>query len=90
MLRTAAGWGGLTTGAALPIQVVIRRSVLYVPGSNTRALAKAGSCGADALIVDLEDAVAPHSKPEARQNALELPRLERGELAIRINPLTSE
>ena len=36
-----------------------RRSVLYMPGSNARALAKAKSLPADALIFDLEDAVAP-------------------------------
>jgi citrate lyase subunit beta/citryl-CoA lyase len=42
------------------------RSVLYMPGSNARALEKAKSIPADALILDLEDAVAPDAKPEAR------------------------
>ena len=43
-----------------------RRSVLYVPGSNARALEKAASLAADALILDLEDAVAPAAKHAAR------------------------
>ena len=42
-----------------------RCSGLYMPGSNTRALEKAGSLPADALIFDLEDTVAPDSKPLA-------------------------
>jgi citrate lyase subunit beta/citryl-CoA lyase len=43
-----------------------RRSVLYMPGSNARALEKARSLAADALILDLEDAVAPEAKEAAR------------------------
>jgi citrate lyase subunit beta/citryl-CoA lyase len=43
-----------------------RRSVLYMPGSNARALEKARSLPADALILDLEDAVAPEAKETAR------------------------
>lgn len=43
-----------------------RRSVLYMPGSNARALEKAKSLAADALILDLEDAVAPDAKETAR------------------------
>ncbi len=43
-----------------------RRSVLYMPGSNTRALEKARSLPADALILNLEDAVAPEVKETAR------------------------
>ena len=42
-----------------------RRSVLYMPGANERALEKAQTIPADALILDLEDAVAPDAKPEA-------------------------
>jgi len=45
-----------------------RRSVLYVPGSNARALEKARGLPADALILDLEDAVAPEAKDEARRH----------------------
>ncbi len=44
-----------------------RRSVLYLPGANERALAKARTLPADALVLDLEDAVAPEAKPAARE-----------------------
>lgn len=47
-----------------------RRSVLYMPSSNEKALEKAKTIPADALIFDLEDAVAPDSKPAARANAV--------------------
>ena len=43
-----------------------RRSVLYMPGANERALEKAKTLAADALILDLEDAVAPGAKSDAR------------------------
>ena len=43
-----------------------RRSVLYMPGANERALEKAKTLPADSLILDLEDAVAPEAKIEAR------------------------
>ena len=46
-----------------------RRSCLYMPASNTRALEKAKSLPADTIIFDLEDAVAPDAKEEARRNA---------------------
>ena len=44
----------------------LRRSVLYIPADNARALAKAATLPADAVIVDLEDAVAPDRKESAR------------------------
>ena len=44
-----------------------RRSVLYMPVSNARALEKARTLAADALIFDLEDAVAPDAKQAARE-----------------------
>jgi len=47
-----------------------RRSVLYMPGANTRALEKAKTLAADSLILDLEDAVAPDAKANARKNIL--------------------
>lgn len=47
-----------------------RRSVLYMPAANTRALEKAIAIPSDALIFDLEDAVAPDAKEEARANAV--------------------
>jgi len=46
-----------------------RRSVLYMPAANERALEKAKDIAADALIFDLEDAVAPDAKAEARDRA---------------------
>ncbi len=48
-----------------------RRSVLYLPASNPRALIKARELPADGLILDLEDAVAPDAKPAARQALLD-------------------
>ena len=48
-----------------------RRSVLYMPGSNARALEKAKTLAADALILDLEDAVAPDAKEAARDQVCE-------------------
>ena len=43
-----------------------RRSVLYMPGSNARALEKAKTLAADGVILDLEDSVAPDAKETAR------------------------
>jgi citrate lyase subunit beta/citryl-CoA lyase len=64
-----------------------RRSALYVPGSNARALAKAASLAADVLIVDLEDAVAPAAKEEARRAAVAAigQGLGRAEVVLRVN-----
>lgn len=70
-----------------------RRSVLYMPGSNARALEKGKSLPADALILDLEDAVAPDAKAAARQQVVDAVRgggYGSRELAIRVNPLDSE
>ena len=47
-----------------------RRSVLYMPAANERALEKAKTIAADAIIFDLEDAVAPDAKQTARANAV--------------------
>jgi citrate lyase subunit beta/citryl-CoA lyase len=47
-----------------------RRSALFVPGSNARALEKARTLPADAILIDLEDAVAPAAKEEARRQAV--------------------
>ena len=49
---------------------VPRRSVLYMPGANERALEKAKGLDADGLILDLEDAVAPDAKAEARDRVV--------------------
>ena len=65
-----------------------RRSVLYMPSSNERALEKAKSIPCDALIFDLEDAVAPDAKEAARANAVAAARSgEYGhrEITIRCN-----
>ena len=70
-----------------------RRSVLYMPGSNPRALDKARSLAADALIFDLEDSVAPAQKEAARVQvaaALRAGGFGRKELIIRINGLDTE
>ncbi len=48
-----------------------RRSVLYMPGSNARAIEKARSLPADGVILDLEDAVAPDAKADARKQVAE-------------------
>ncbi len=65
-----------------------RRSVLYVPGSNARALDKARSLPADGLVLDLEDGVAPSVKDQARASVLaELAKGGYGhrELVLRVN-----
>jgi citrate lyase subunit beta / citryl-CoA lyase len=67
-----------------------RRSVLYMPGSNARALEKAKTLNADALILDLEDAVAPAAKEAARRQVCDAVRgggYGHRELIIRINAL---
>ncbi|MCW8836776.1 MAG: CoA ester lyase [Rhodospirillales bacterium] len=55
----------------MPTTARPRRSVLYMPGSNPRALEKGRTLGADALILDLEDAVAPDAKEVARAQVCE-------------------
>lgn len=50
----------------MPLSARPRRSVLYMPGSNSRALEKGRSLNSDGLILDLEDAVAPDAKELAR------------------------
>jgi citrate lyase subunit beta/citryl-CoA lyase len=72
------------------MQIRPRRSVLYMPGSNARALDKAKSLPADALILDLEDAVAPEAKEGARKqvcDAVKAGGYGHRELVIRINAL---
>jgi citrate lyase subunit beta/citryl-CoA lyase len=65
-----------------------RRSVLYMPAANERALEKAKTLAADAIILDLEDAVAPDAKEAARERACAAaadPGYGRRELIIRVN-----
>jgi citrate lyase subunit beta/citryl-CoA lyase len=69
-----------------------RRSVLYMPGSNARALEKARTLPADALILDLEDAVAPDAKDLARNQvcaAVEARGFGKREIIIRVNALST-
>ena len=69
-----------------------RRSVLYMPGANTRALEKAKSLPADSLILDLEDAVAPDAKAQARENirAALATGFGHREAVVRINGLNTQ
>ncbi|MEM7327142.1 MAG: CoA ester lyase [Pseudomonadota bacterium] len=70
-----------------------RRSCLYMPGANSRALEKAKSLAADSLIFDLEDAVAPEAKIEARETvcaAVKAGDYGQREVVIRINGLDTE
>jgi citrate lyase subunit beta/citryl-CoA lyase len=69
-----------------------RRSALYMPASNARAVEKARSLPCDVVILDLEDAVAPDAKPEARQAAAAAVRaggFGRREVVVRVNALST-
>ena len=69
-----------------------RRSALYMPGSNARALEKAKTLDADVVIFDLEDAVAPDAKADARQQvcaAVKGGGYGQREVVVRINGLDS-
>lgn len=76
----------------MPAPIRPRRSLLYMPGSNPRALEKARGLPADGLIFDLEDAVAPAAKEGARAivaAALAAGGYGRRECVLRVNPLDS-
>lgn len=69
-----------------------RRSALYVPGANARAMAKAPALGADVVILDLEDAVAPSEKAPSRDRVVEAVAAFRqagcaAEIVVRVNGL---
>lgn len=67
-----------------------RRSVLFMPGANQRALEKARTLPADALVLDLEDSVAPSAKQTARELVCAAVRERpygRREVAVRVNAL---
>jgi citrate lyase subunit beta/citryl-CoA lyase len=67
-----------------------RRSLLYLPGSNARALAKARTLGCDGVILDLEDSVAPDAKALARDQvvgSLTTGGFGRREVVVRVNGL---
>ncbi|WP_020108088.1 CoA ester lyase [Nocardia sp. 348MFTsu5.1] len=76
------------TDAARP-----RRSVLYVPGNNARALEKVAKLAADVVILDLEDAVGDDAKAESRDRVCDVARsaaLKPREVIIRVNGLGTE
>ena len=88
----AAAATGRTDRSSRPI-LRPRRSVLYMPGANERALEKAKGLPADALILDLEDAVAPDAKAEARDRVCAAARRASTAAArstIRVNGLDTE
>ena len=67
----------------------MNRSFLFVPADSERKMKKAGDAGADALILDLEDSVAPEVRPEARLMASEYLQGKQN-VWVRINPFDSE
>ena len=74
----------------MTIPVRLHRSELCVPGTNMRMLEKAPGLGADVVMLDLEDAVAPDDKPDARENVIAaLRELDWGAccVSVRINGL---
>lgn len=75
------------------VMTFLRRSFLFVPGNNTRAIEKARSLASDAVIFDLEDAVAPARKVDARAqvaDAIAAAGFANREILVRINGLTTE
>lgn len=76
----------------MPRTFLALRSVLYVPGSNPRAMEKTQSLPADGIIFDLEDAVAPGAKLEARERVCEFVKsgaFGKRQVVIRVNSLAS-
>lgn len=84
-LGTAAEEAGMSEG-------IPPRSWLFVPADSNRKMMKALACGADAIIFDLEDSVAPSEKPVARELLCLLPERREGEPQrwVRINPIGTE
>lgn len=84
------GVSGPLKGDGMAAVVRPRRSVLFMPGSNARAIEKAKTLPADVLIFDLEDAVAPEAKASARQRVCDAVRANGyrpRELVVRVNAL---
>ncbi len=76
------------TKMQVPVRERQRRSRLYLPGNNPKLMINAGIYGADAIILDLEDSVAPDRKTEARflvRNALRSIDFKGAERMVRIN-----
>src|SRR5947199_1799276 len=85
----------MTVHSEALVHMVIRprRSVLYMPGSNARAIEKARSLPVDAIILDLEDSVAPEAKLTARGQVVDAVRaggFGPREVIVRINALDTE
>src|SRR5260221_1501951 len=77
----------------MPSPIRARRSALYMPGANTRALEKGRGLDADGLIFDLEDAVAPDAKAAARAAvvaAVSIGGYGERELLVRVNALGTQ
>jgi citrate lyase subunit beta/citryl-CoA lyase len=75
-----------------PAAIRPRRTALYMPASNARAVEKARALPCDVVILDLEDAVAPEMKPDARAAAVAAVRaggFGRREVVIRVNALST-
>ncbi|HET9230876.1 MAG TPA: aldolase/citrate lyase family protein, partial [Vitreimonas sp.] len=70
-----------------------RRSCLYMPGANAKALEKAKTLAADVLLLDLEDSVAPEGKDEARAQVAAAAKEKgygRREVIVRVNALSTQ
>lgn len=68
----------------------MRRTMMFLPGNNPNMIMNGGILGADSIILDLEDAVAPDQKDAARElvkNALRTLNFENCEIIVRINAL---
>jgi len=82
----------MTETASIKVRIPFR-SLLFVPGDSERKLAKAEDCAADALILDLEDSVAPNRTSMARGLVLDYLNAHvdrsRRQLWVRINPLST-
>src|SRR6476620_12748562 len=73
------------------IDLHLVRSVLFLPASNPRAIAKARAAGADLVVLDLEDAVKPDDKKAARDAAVEAVASDWSmPVAIRVNGIGTE
>jgi len=85
--------GARAYSARLEVKGRPRRSVLFMPGSNPKALEKAKGIATDVISIDLEDAVAPNVKPEAREAAAAAVRAGFGahkEVVVRLNGVDTE
>src|SRR5271169_3752607 len=82
----------VTETEAMNLNTRPRRSALYMPASNARAVEKARALACDVVILDLEDAVLPDAKPDARAAAVAAVRaggFGRREVVIRVNGLAT-